>query len=255
MSEHPISRRRFEQGVLVFDYGATHIRCGGTADKPWFVAKDVCDVLGIIWRNDVLADLDDDQKGYSSVVTPSGRKVMAVVYESGLYDLVIRSRKPEAKPFRKWITSEVLPSIRKTGAYLLKQRQRYQELGLAPEWIEKREMGIEARKGFTETLQQHGIKEGSEYARITNALYYPTLEGNASAVKARLGLPPKASLRDNLPIFELIKVSMAEAVAQRKIEGENRQGFTSCINATALAANNVANAVKMTDNGRLLPPA
>jgi prophage antirepressor-like protein len=255
VSDHPINRRRFEQGVLVFDYGATHMRCGGTADKPWFVAKDVCDVLGIIWRNDVLADLDDDQRGYASVVTPGGKQKMAVVYESGLYELVIKSRKPEAKVFRKWITSEVLPSIRKTGAYRLKQRQRYQQVGLSPEWIEKREQGVAVRKGFTATLQEHGLSEGWEYGRATDAIYYSTLGGPASTVRQRLGLPKGANLRDNLPLLEIFVVGLAEHLAQDKIEKDNRQGCEAVVRACAIAANNIANAVKQTQSGRMLPPS
>ncbi len=180
---------------------------------------------------------------------------MAVVYESGLYSLILTSRKEEAKAFKKWITSEVLPSIRKTGAYRAKQRQRYQQLGLSPEWIEKREQGIEARHQFTDTLQAHGINERWEYGRLTNAVYIPVLGGDTSAVKRRLGLPAKANLRDNLPLRELLTVGLSELLAQEKIEREDSRGFQECQRAASVAAVNVANAVKMTEDGRLLPPA
>ncbi len=255
-TSHPIVRRRFEQGVLVFDYGETHVRCGGTADKPWFVAKDMCEVLGISNHSDAIGGLDDDEKGEVAIADPIGRKQKtAIVYESGLYQLVFRSRKPEAKAFRKWVTSEVLPSIRKTGSYRARERQRYQQLGLSPEWIEKREEGIAARNQFTDTLKEHGVTEGRDYGRITNTLYYPTLGGAAAAVRSRLGIPVKASIRDNLPLLELFKVGMAELLAQRKIEVENRQGFDECNQATAMVANNVANAVKQTEEGKRLPPS
>jgi prophage antirepressor-like protein len=62
-----MGRRRLEQGVLIFDYGEAHIRCGGTADKPWFVAKDVCDVLGLANVSQALERLDDDEKGITTV--------------------------------------------------------------------------------------------------------------------------------------------------------------------------------------------
>jgi BRO family, N-terminal domain len=181
---------------------------------------------------------------------------LVVITEAAVYKLAFRSNKPEADAFTDWVADEVLPSIRKTGCYRLKQRQHYQQIGLSPEWIEKREEGIVARKQFTDTLKGHGLTEGWEFGRITNTLYYPTLGGAAATVKSRLGIPTNASLRDNLPLLELFKLGMAELLAQRKIETEDRQGFEACAQATAVAANNVANAVKLTENaGRLPPPA
>ena len=83
--------------------------------EPWWVAKDVCDALGV----DVSQTrrLDDDEKGLYLIHTPGGSQKVTVINESGLYALVLTSRKPEAKAFKKWVTSEVLPSIRKTGGY------------------------------------------------------------------------------------------------------------------------------------------
>ncbi len=86
-------------------------------DNPWWVAKDVCDILNLTDTFKATQNLDDDEKGTKKVRTPGGEQEMIVVNESGLYTLIIRSNKPEARPFRKWITSEVLPAIRKTGAY------------------------------------------------------------------------------------------------------------------------------------------
>lgn len=86
-------------------------------NEPWFVAKDVCDVLGLTNSRVAVSPLDEDEKGVSKVYTPSGEQEMCVINESGLYALVIRSNKPNARKFRKWITSEVLPAIRKTGRY------------------------------------------------------------------------------------------------------------------------------------------
>lgn len=88
-------------------------------NEPWFVAKDVCDILGIQNSRDTLAKvLDDDEKGVANVYTPGGPQEMATVNESGLYHLIFQSRKPEAKQFRKWVTSEVLPSIQRFGYYI-----------------------------------------------------------------------------------------------------------------------------------------
>jgi len=86
-------------------------------DDPWFVAKDVCRVLAISDHHQAIEKLDEDERGRCIIPTPSGDQEMKTVSESGLYALIFRSRKPEAKAFRKWVTSEVLPAIRKTGRF------------------------------------------------------------------------------------------------------------------------------------------
>ena len=86
-------------------------------DEPWFVAADVCRALDISNSRQALARLDEDEKGVISTDTPGGEQKMAFVNEPGLYSLVMGSRKPEARDFKRWITHEVIPSIRKTGAY------------------------------------------------------------------------------------------------------------------------------------------
>lgn len=85
--------------------------------EPWFVAADVCAVLDITETHRALSRLDDDEKGRHSMTTPGGPQELSIINESGLYSLVLTSRKPEAKRFKKWITAEVIPSIRKTGTY------------------------------------------------------------------------------------------------------------------------------------------
>ena len=87
--------------------------------EPLFVAKDVCEVLELSKYRDAVARLDDDERGRPVIVdTLSGKQSMATVNESGLYALIFQSRKPEAKVFRKWVTKEVLPNIRKHGFYM-----------------------------------------------------------------------------------------------------------------------------------------
>ncbi|MRM97712.1 phage antirepressor [Riemerella anatipestifer] len=94
------------------------IRMKTKAGEPWFCAKDVCAVLGIIWKgSDSFGSLDDDEKGVEKTYTPGGYQNLLYVNESGLYTLIMRSNKPEARKFRKWVTSEVLPAIRKYGTY------------------------------------------------------------------------------------------------------------------------------------------
>ena len=91
-------------------------------NDPWFVAKDVCDILGLKNSRKAIVDLDDDEK---NTVTISdgipGNPNKTVVSEAGLYKLIMRSRKPEAREFQRWVTHEVLPTIRKHGAYMSEQ--------------------------------------------------------------------------------------------------------------------------------------
>ena len=86
-------------------------------DEPWFVAADVCRALELGNSRQALARLDDDEKGVISTDTPGGEQKMNIVNEPGLYTLVLGSRKPEAKAFKRWVTHEVIPSIRRHGVY------------------------------------------------------------------------------------------------------------------------------------------
>lgn len=96
----------------------TPIRVITKENEPWFVAKDVCDVLGILQPVRAVENLDSDEVNKTHVTDSLGRQQETyIINESGLYALVIRSNKPNARKFRKWITSEVLPAIRKIGRY------------------------------------------------------------------------------------------------------------------------------------------
>lgn len=82
-----------------------------------FVAKDVCDCLEITKYRDAISRLDSDERGSVKLDTPGGKQDIAAINEYGLYNLVLSSRKPEAKEFKRWITHDVIPAIRKTGSY------------------------------------------------------------------------------------------------------------------------------------------
>ncbi len=88
--------------------------------EPWFVAVDVCKALQIANSRDALTRIDDDEKGVVLTDTLGGKQEVTIVNEPGLYTLVLSSRKPEAKAFKRWITHEVIPAIRKYGGYMTK---------------------------------------------------------------------------------------------------------------------------------------
>ncbi len=102
----------------LFQFQENEVRLIVKDNQPWFVAKDVCDILEISTHRRALMRLDDDERGFLLVNTLGGCQEMAAVNESGLYHLIFKSRKKVAKEFRKWVTSEVLPSIRKHGFFI-----------------------------------------------------------------------------------------------------------------------------------------
>lgn len=106
--------------MQVFNYKSSQVRTVEINSEPWFVLKDVCAILGIANHKMTAQRLDMDEVSQTYLTDSLGRKQeTSIINESGLYNVILRSDKPEAKPFRKWVTSEVLPSIRKTGSYAL----------------------------------------------------------------------------------------------------------------------------------------
>lgn len=103
--------------LQVFTYEGAQVRTIDYDGQPWFVLKDVCNVLGISKYRDVSDRLDADERGPIGVDTPGGTQKMICVNEPGLYSVILRSDKPQAKAFKRWVTHDVLPAIRKTGEY------------------------------------------------------------------------------------------------------------------------------------------
>lgn len=117
--------------IIPFEYNSRQVRTIVKDGEPWFVAADVCSILDIdtstavngrnrISDSGIIRDggLDDDEKDTDIVSTPGGSQEVLIVSEAGLYSLILKSRKPEAKAFKRWITHEVIPSIRKHGTYM-----------------------------------------------------------------------------------------------------------------------------------------
>lgn len=105
------------------DFG--EIRTLTIEDEPWFVGKDVAVVLGYSNPRDALAKrVDDEDKGVAKCDTLGGKQDFTIINESGLYSLILSSKLPTAKKFKRWVTSEVLPAIRKTGKYEAKKQTK-----------------------------------------------------------------------------------------------------------------------------------
>lgn len=103
--------------LSVFSFEKSPVRTILVSGAPWFSSADVGKILQLSNIRASVALLDDDEKGVNTIDTPGGKQEISIVSESGLYALIFKSRRPEAKKFRRWVTSEVLPAIRKTGSY------------------------------------------------------------------------------------------------------------------------------------------
>jgi Prophage antirepressor len=119
--------------LTVFNFEDKQVRTFDIDGEPWFLAKDVCDILEVMNVSDALSRLDVDERNTIVLNEGIGNPEKSIVNESGLYNLTLSSRKPDAKRFKKWITSEVLPAIRKHGGYLTPQK--IEEAILNPDMI------------------------------------------------------------------------------------------------------------------------
>lgn len=142
------------------DFG--EIRSTATSGEIWFIAKDVCDILGITNSRKALTALDNDEKGVTISDTLGGKQEMATINESGLYHLIFISRKTEAQQFRKWVTHDVLPSIRKNGFYIHPSLK----LTLA----QQRRLNLTMRNLLEEYLTDHDIMRCAK--RCGRTAYY-----------------------------------------------------------------------------------
>lgn len=137
--------------------------------QPWFVAADVCRALEVGNSRQALSRLDADEKGVISTDTPGGEQKMSIVNEPGLYALVLGSRKPEARAFKRWITHEVIPSIRRSGGYIAGQ-ERMTDAELLSKALLVAQRQIEARDAQIETMQPKALFADAVSASKTSIL-------------------------------------------------------------------------------------
>jgi len=156
------------QDIQVFKFRTNEVRTENKDGETFFVAKDVCDILGISKYRDVLSKMRSSQRESINVDTLGGNQTLSGVNEPGLYWLIFQSKKPEAELFQDWVTSEVLPSIRKTGSYQQLPQTFSEALLLAGEQAKQLELQApkvefaEAVMGSDDTISM------SEVAKVLN---------------------------------------------------------------------------------------
>lgn len=153
--------------LKVFNYSDKQVRTILKDGEPWFVAKDVCDVLEISNPRDAVSRLDVDEKNTVAINdgTP-GNPNITIITESGVYELVFTSRKPEAENFKRWIRKEVLPSIRRTGSYSIVPRTFAEALRLAADLEEARQKLLPKVQGYDYLMNAAGTVTIGEAAKI-----------------------------------------------------------------------------------------
>lgn len=121
------------QEIQPFNFNGLQLRALLINGEPWFVAADVANLLGYDLATNMSRNLDPEEKGIHNMNTLGGEQKVSIINESGLYSAIMRSRKPEAKAFKKWVTTDVLPTIRKNGEYKTPQTLEQRSLALMGE--------------------------------------------------------------------------------------------------------------------------
>lgn len=175
--------------LKIFDYAGNQVRTIQKDGEPWFVLKDVCAVLKMRNSRMVADRLDDDEKGVSQTDTLGGAQEMTIINESGLYHVILRSDKPEAKPFRRWVTSEVLPSIRRTGGYIAGQEQMTPEELMAKALVVAQRTIADRDARISTLIVENQIM--APKAEYFDELVDRNLLTNFRETAKQLGIPPK----------------------------------------------------------------
>lgn len=137
----------------VFDFNGQPIRSFMKNGLPWFIAADGCKVLDISDTSRAVSRLDEDEKGTTTIRTPGGMQIMITVNEYGLYSLILTSRKPEAKAFKRWIIHEVLPALRQSGVYAIRPASPIQQLRTMLEVMEQHDTELHAHENRIKALE------------------------------------------------------------------------------------------------------
>lgn len=201
-------------------FGEFDVRIVMVKGEPWWYAVDVCKVLDIGNASQAVSYLDDDER--STLISNEGgqQRTVNAINESGLYSLIFKSRKPEAKRFRKWVTSEVLPSIRKTGTYSLRSPRVDQEvrrLKIDAETAEARCKQFTVNKAQNRKLADSGYKP-CHIAGYHNAVYVGQFGQKAAALREKLGLKSGQTPLDRMGFVPLMANGHIKAIAAATIE-------------------------------------
>jgi prophage antirepressor-like protein len=202
--------------LAIFNFESQKIRF--VDGKP--VANDVAAVLGYVDPvNTIRKRVKEKNKGVAKMATPGGTQTVTVLEEAGIYQLIFGSKLPSAEKFQDWVFDEVLPTIRKTGAYSLKG-------GKSPDWIKAREEGKEARRELTDAIKDYidrhpelsASRKRFLYTNASEAINLGLFAVKAKRLKELLGVGTHQPLRDGLDKKELMCLNGIEFLAIQLID-------------------------------------
>ena len=202
-------------GLRVFesnDFG--HIRVVTQEGSSWFVATDICRALLITDTWGAVSRLDDDEKGTGLISTPGGPQQMTIINESGLYSLVLSSRKPEAKAFKRWITHEVIPAIRKTGGYFAGEEI------MSEEELLSRALQVAANKIKKRDNIINGLEWDNAILSSTNRLLQPKADYFDAAMNSSL----LTGIRETAKLFGIGQKQLVSFLLENKYAYRNKKG-------------------------------
>lgn len=241
-----------DSSIQVFnneDFG--EVRALTIDSQPWFVASDIAKALGYRMASDMTRRLDDDEKGTHSVRTPSGEQEMSVITESGLYSAILGSKLPEAKRFKRWVTHEVLPSIRRDGAYIAAAPDEPDDVIMARALLAAQRTIERTRQqmaGLTEdnarmlpkAVAYDSIIDADGTMTITEAARFMAQAGTPMTARRLYGLLRADELvckRDNAPTKKAIRQGLAKQIMSTRADGKandpyarlTQKGFDWCM--------------------------
>lgn len=209
---------------IQYAFEGTDVRVVLIQGQPWFVAADACTALLLPDTHKAVGRLDDDEKGRHSIPTLGGKQEMTVINEPGLYSLVLGSRKPEAKRFKRWITHEVLPSIRQHGAYVMPANDAPQDAAPLSSHIEADHIvsaGRVFRAMFT-TARSMGMGRRLAATRANAS----ALRSTGVDLAAELGASNWLAGPD-IPASQRLQYELQERVREHLVSNDWPQAFTS----------------------------
>ena len=205
--------------IEIFKFENQQVRFVGTAARPEWIAVDLCKIFEIKNTSDTLAEFEEDEKGVATIYTPGGEQSLLTLTEPGLYRLIFKSRKEVAKRFQYWLFHEVLPAIRKTGSYSIKNQNSDSRLAedlMLADYAARSAQNAGVDKNITEQIKleglmkmypdsEHLLKPQKEAIAASNPL--PEKPMTATEVGQQLGLRlgyPKISARKvNMKLLQL----------------------------------------------------
>ena len=210
------------------------IRTVEVGGEPWLVGKDVAAALGYSNTKDALArHIDSEDKRGSRIPTPSGEQEMTIINESGLYALVLSSKLPGAKKFKRWVTAEVLPSIRKHGAYL--PPETVEQLAASVQALAERVEALERRPGPARPLAlEDGGAEPQVPGKAARKRWMRTISEKLDLMSERFGLPHNALLHE---LYQALEEQYNVVLDEERIKAMEQHDLPDCSVLTAIFYN------------------